>query len=182
MNFVTSFQSVRIFSTVFTLILSTGIYAFGSSPLDCNEYFKTHYPVNEFSLIRGGMALDKRTNLIWQRCNVGEFWADSACKGFPSRLSWDEGLIAAESSRLGGYDDWRLPSVKELKELAEPNCLNPAINTYVFESVLADIYWTSKTNLFNSLYAWGVFMFNGYDFSGHAKKNPNLVLLVRENK
>jgi len=149
---------------------------------DCAVYFETNYPMTEFRLIGQGTAIDKRTNLMWYRCNVGEFWHGGKCRGSADRFTWQQALGIAQEAKAAGYTDWRLPTVKELKELVEKKCVNPAINPYVFPTVDTEVYWTSEDNFFNRYLAWGVFFFNGSDFGRHDKTAEHPVLLVRDHE
>jgi hypothetical protein len=57
---------------------------------------------------------DAKTNLIWQRCCVGQQWVDGKVTGNPQLLSWDEvqKTLAQESDK-----GWRLPTFEEVKTL-----------------------------------------------------------------
>jgi hypothetical protein len=63
---------------------------------------------------------DPNTGLTWQKCMV-RLATDLAttCQGQPANLNWAEASALASKSRLGGFADWRLPSAKELKSLAQ---------------------------------------------------------------
>ena len=106
---------------------------------------------------------------MWQQADSG------------SGMDWEDALAYAESSTFAGYDDWRLPNIKELQSIVDythsPSAsdeadLGPAIDTDFFEiTELASgttIYSTdygyfwSSTNAYHSpaepeyLYAWYV--------------------------
>jgi len=51
-----------------------------------------------------GTISDNITGLMWQ-------------KKFSAKLSWNEAVSYANNSKLGGYSDWRIPSIKELYSL-----------------------------------------------------------------
>ena len=119
---------------------------------------------------------------MWYRCNVGEFWHGGKCRGSADRFTWQQALGIAQEAKAAGYTDWRLPTVKELKGLVEKNCVNPAINPYVFPTVDTEVYWTSEDNFFNRYLAWGIFFFNGSDFGRHDKTAEHPVLLVRDHE
>ncbi|MBK9186463.1 MAG: DUF1566 domain-containing protein [Moraxellaceae bacterium] len=57
---------------------------------------------------------DAKTNLIWQRCCMGEHWQDGHKSGTAERLSWDEKNAYLERFKDTG---WRLPTRVELEEL-----------------------------------------------------------------
>lgn len=82
-----------------------------------------------------GTVTDNITGLMWQ-------------KELDEKLTYLQALEAAESYKLAGYDDWRLPSIKELYSLIQFNgtvmgerALTPFIDTSYFEQPLGD---TSK--------------------------------------
>jgi hypothetical protein len=60
---------------------------------------------------RGGEALDKTTDLIWERCSVGRTWsADLGCQGIVHEYTFDEAL----SLQGGGR---RVPTEHEINTL-----------------------------------------------------------------
>ena len=52
-----------------------------------------------------GTVTDNVTGLMWQQ-DMGE------------KMTWEEAQQAAEECTLGGYDDWRVPTIKELYSLS----------------------------------------------------------------
>jgi len=60
-----------------------------------------------------GTITDLNTGLTWQ-------------KMMQEKMTYEEALQAAESLELGGYDDWRIPTIKELYSLIIfTGCLSP---------------------------------------------------------
>ena len=53
-----------------------------------------------------GTVSDLNTELMWQK-NPGE------------KMSWDEAFKTVETANLAGYDDWRIPTIKELYSLMQ---------------------------------------------------------------
>lgn len=51
-----------------------------------------------------GTISDLRTGLMWPKAQG-------------DRVTWDQALMGAKDFRLGGYNDWRLPNIKELYSL-----------------------------------------------------------------
>lgn len=65
------------------------------------------YGKNDFVETEDGTIVDKATGLMWMK--------DDSGKG----MAWQEALEYAENYSYGGYDDWRLPSVKELQSIVD---------------------------------------------------------------
>jgi len=62
-----------------------------------------------------GTVTDHLTNLMWQRCSIGQHCSESNCTGLPTKYTWHEACDV--ESNVGGYDDWRIPDEDELKSL-----------------------------------------------------------------
>ena len=100
--------------------------------------------------VQGDTVLDRRTGLMWSRQNIAG-----------GRKSWIEAKKAAEGCSLGGYGDWRLPTIRELLSIVDYERHNPAIDTTVFECS-PDWYWTSTPlNSSPGVCAWYVFFDDG---------------------
>lgn len=82
---------------------------------------------------------DSATGLMWMASN-----ADTT-------MNWEDALSYAESSDYAGYDDWRLPNIKELQSLidydksADSGDTWPAIDTDYFTLDCADTDSSSTT-------------------------------------
>ncbi len=64
-----------------------------------------------------GTVTDRVTGLQWMRCSLGQTWTGQHCIGNPLRLRMPEAAYEAFNSRFAGKNDWRLPSIDELKTL-----------------------------------------------------------------
>jgi hypothetical protein len=64
-----------------------------------------HYGINKFVDNGNGTITDESTGLMWQK-------EDSQ-----SALDWKSSLAYAKNINVGNYNDWRLPTIKELQSI-----------------------------------------------------------------
>ncbi len=127
------------------------------------------YGINDLEENGDGTVTDHSTGLMWQQADSG------------SGMDWEAALAYAENCTLAGYDDWRLPNVKELQSIVDyshsPSAEDdaskgPAIDTDYFEltgvasgtteySPDYGYFWTGTSCYFNPgspgyYYAWYV--------------------------
>lgn len=110
-------------------------------------------PLERFTKHGNGTVTDRATALMWQRCSMGQDWQGDACINETGAYSWQQTLQQVERNNLSspyGYNDWRLPNIKELASIIEKACADPAINTAVFSGVIkgdvdaeTSAYWSS---------------------------------------
>jgi hypothetical protein len=106
--------------------------------------------MNRFIINSDNTVTDTVTNLMWQRdCLPGEY-------------TWYDAMEL--TSNLGGYSDWRLPTIKELLSLVDYEKFNPYIDTDVFPTTPSSSFWSSSPYAGNSDYAWLVGFDDGYDY------------------
>jgi hypothetical protein len=113
-----------------------------------------------------GTVTDTSTNLVWQQT------------GPANTMTWQQALAYCEGLNLGNHTDWRPPTTKELRSLADYSRHSPAINTTYFPSARAAFYWSSTTYSSNTSNACGVdydYGFDNYD----GKSNNYYVRAVR---
>jgi Protein of unknown function (DUF1566) len=77
-----------------------------------------------------GTVFDRLTGLMWQRS------ASSAT------LSQAAATAACKASILGGYTDWRLPTVLELVSIVDYTATSPSIDSAAFPGTTANLFWT----------------------------------------
>lgn len=94
---------------------------------------------------------DNATNIVTDNLN-GLMWQDNAVG---STMTWADAGTTCDNLSLGGYDDWRLPSIDELESIVDFGRVNPAINS-VFVNTASFYYWSSTSNVYNTDYAWDV--------------------------
>ncbi len=114
-------------------------------------------PNQRFEVHNDGTATDLVTGLMWQRCPNNWTWNGEACEGRTDDLQLHGALQIAASSRVGGYDDWRVPNIKELMSLIEFQCDPQRYNAEVF-------YIDSGDNLYGSSSISGEFEVYEFNF------------------
>lgn len=86
---------------------------------------------------------------------------------FAELMKHADAVQACAELRLGGHDDWRLPTRAELLTLVDDTRYLPAINTDAFPNTPNTWFWTSTAYAGDKDYAWVVGFGNGYsDFYG----------------
>lgn len=104
--------------------------------------------------LMGETVEDKASGLIWTR--------DAGLS--PNPLSWEEALGWIKDLNSHGYcgaRDWRMPNVRELESLTDTRRDSPALPAdHPFVDV-REAYWTSTTSVYESRYAWVLYLQDG---------------------
>lgn len=83
-------------------------------------------------LLASDIFKDNNTTLVWQD-NIE----------VKNKMKWEDAYQFCNKLVLYGYDDWRLPSIKELQSIVDVDHYKPAIKKG-FENVQNDFYWSSS--------------------------------------
>jgi hypothetical protein len=62
---------------------------------------------------------------------------------------WDSAVDYCDNLDFDGYDDWRLPNIKELQSIIDYGRANPAIDTDIFNTY-SDYHWSSTSSLYDT--------------------------------
>lgn len=92
---------------------------------DCDYTINPPFFVNN----NDGTITDTVTGLMWQRVDGGE-------------MTFENAVIYSDTLTLGGYTDWRLPSVLEAFSILNLDKLNPALDVNFFPNNNAEYWWT----------------------------------------
>lgn len=95
-----------------------------------------------------GTVTDTASALMWMRCSAGQAWQRGACSGSVKAVGWDVAQAdVADVNRRGSafFNDWRLPSLRELATIAERQCASPRIDLSVFPDTAPAAYWTTSS-------------------------------------
>ena len=99
-------------------------------------------------------VLDTTTGLEWQ------------ASPFAESMKHADAVKACAELRLGGHDDWRLPTRAELLTLVDDTRYSPAIDTDAFPNTPNTWFWTSTVYAGDKDYAWVVYFGNGNSHLG----------------
>jgi len=117
------------------------------------------------------IVTDSRTGLIWQD--------NSAVADDSKLLSWDNANSYCSELSLAGLEDWRLPTLSELKGVVKSDAGSPTISE-VFNHKTSGFYWSFTSNVDDNSNAWGVLFYSGNQ-GNHAKNDNYYVRCVRSN-
>jgi hypothetical protein len=136
-----------------------------------NGYYNIGHSYNYIRLVRGqplattlrltefkdnndGSVSHLKTGLIWQRCAVGQTWNNGGCDGKEAKHTQDKAVKL--TSDLGGNNDWRLPTYKELLTIVDYSQSSPATNSIVFPDAPSSFFWTATDAAASNNSAWSV--------------------------
>ena len=116
----------------------------------------------------GDIVTDTSTGLQWQD--------DVDAKN--NTRTWSGAIDYCENLTLGGYSDWRLPNINELKSIVDRSKYSPAIADG-FSNVRSGYYWSSTTRANDSDVAWVVSFYYGSVSNYGVKNRSHYVRCVR---
>lgn len=97
------------------------------------------------------IVTDNNTGLQWQRTLLSGL------------SSWNSALLyACDGVTYGGFNDWRLPSDRELESIVDYGRYNPSIDAEAFPDTSSVEHWSSLVRADNAEYAWSVSFDYGY--------------------
>lgn len=120
-----------------------------------------------------GTVTDSTTGLVWDQCLYGNSGLDCS-GGTPFLGDWAAALnavVAANAANYKGYNDWRLPNLKELESITKIDAVFPAIDTSAFPHTPSsgDPYrwggtWTSTSNMADASGARAIRFLDGLSY------------------
>ena len=132
----------------------------------CSTSIPESTPGADFTDSGNATVTHSKTGLMWKRCAEGQSWSGATCTGSASSATWANALKAGVSDSTAGYNDWRLPNLKELRSIVEEKCYGPSINASVFPNTSASYFWSASAAAYYSDFAWDVNFGDGGAYSG----------------
>lgn len=133
-----------------------------------------NYEINppSYEKIGDTMVKDNNTGLIWEV---------KTAANKDTTYNWNDAKKYAENLALGGYSDWRLPTVEELSYILHRDKNSPSIDTAYFPNTVSAEYWTSTEDAAASASAWNVDFAKGKipGINGSGKDKPYYARAVR---
>ncbi|WP_022851110.1 PKD domain-containing protein [Limisalsivibrio acetivorans] len=83
---------------------------------------------------------------------TGLMWQDDADASSINK-DWQGAIDYCDALSLGGYSDWRLPSIEELETIVDLGRVLPSADL-VFQNVGNSNYWSSTTYAYDGINAW----------------------------
>jgi hypothetical protein len=95
----------------------------------------------------GAVVIDTQARLVWSRCAEGMTWQRGTCTGDPSLYTYNQAAARARARATQDGAAWRLPTMTELKALAERlRAERPGAST-LFPQAPDGWYWTSSVRV-----------------------------------
>lgn len=141
-------------------------------------------PAHRFVDHGDGTVSDQASKLMWTKCVVGQASSGPTCSGLGVRQTWASAQQAAvELNRSGRlfFNDWRVPSVRELASITERGCRDPRTNLAVFPGTPPEPHWTSSGRTGQDAAAY-MLSFGADGVRLVAKDAPAYVRLVRHDQ
>jgi len=93
------------------------------------------------------MVRDNVTGLIWEVKTD-----DGTIHDKDNQYGWDElgSAVMAQlnTTKFGGFSDWRVPDIKELASIVNRNTYDPSIEMSYFPNVVLSNYWSFTTYVY----------------------------------
>ncbi len=128
-----------------------------------------------------GFIHDKDNKYTWCDSNAGTNGGNPGTCG--EGTDTEDFIYTLNNEKFGGYNDWRLPTIKEMCSIVKSGRHSPSINTTFFPNIgLSPDYYWSSTNYGSAFTAWQVYFYNFGFTSTTPKSNQGYAVAVRGPK
>ena len=114
---------------------------------------------------------DSKTGLMWQDNREAAYL----------QKDWQGAVAFCEHLQLAGYDDWRLPKIKELIQILSTDPRDGGMKKGFRNVGASGYYWSSSPNESSDDFAWMMNFKRGYEYSNY-KSYERHVRCVRDNR
>ena len=147
---------------------------------DCADVFESRLEKSNFKVYKNGLALHGPTGLTVTQCAVGQRMVNFRCRGDATKLTWDDAMAYAAEIQEKTGEPWRLPTKSEMPKLLEKQCINPAVNPFVFPDMEVANFWTESKGLHQDQFRCSVYSYQGRVFCRQARHIEQPFLLVKK--
>ncbi|MBZ2190208.1 DUF1566 domain-containing protein [Alcanivorax sp. JB21] len=109
----------------------------------CTDGLHSSTPPQRYDTSHPDSVVDLMTGLMWQRCVTGLSGEDCA-QGNAVSQDWATALEQAGEDTHAGFDDWRLPNIRELASLHDTCAYDPALSPLLFPNVPGEPLWSAS--------------------------------------
>lgn len=149
-------------STGLALVPRTGQITSQADGDDGNLQKGVAWPSPRFTDHGNGTVTDNLTGLVWTK----------NAQQVPGEKTWSDALTACNNLDYAGYQDWRLPNIRELHSLVDYSRDEKALpSNHPFQAVQDMHYWSSTNYEGDITSVWVVFFPNGA--VGYTYKNED---------
>ncbi|MDY6905169.1 MAG: DUF1566 domain-containing protein [Thermodesulfobacteriota bacterium] len=115
---------------------------------------------------------DTATGLTWlQSANPSGSMVD-----WNAAIAWIDRM---NQNHAHGYDDWRLPDIRELESLIHMDAHTPALPPDHPFTDIQEFYWSATRSMYDTRYAWALYTRDGYIGVGHKPQAECYIWPVR---
>lgn len=140
------------------------IKGYGETGMDGNDktFFVIYvrgnedYGVNDYTDNTDGTVTDQATGLMWMST------------GSTDTFTWEEALEYAENYEYAGYDDWRLPDIKELQSIVDYSRSPDTTNSPAIDELFTLTSFLNEDGGLDFGYYWSSTTHNNYQSAGNA--------------
>lgn len=116
---------------------------------------------------KNGTVTDNLTDLMWVQVPNA------------ATSTWEDAILLSEYNTTAGYNDWRLPNIKELRSLNDDKRVQPCVNTTAFPGLPQGKFWSSTTLPNQSAKAW--YFDNQFGITTYDVKSATLYVMMVRN-
>ncbi len=100
---------------------------------------------------------DSKTGLMWQDNSAAKY----------TKKDWQGALAFCNELSLAGYDDWRLPNIKELIQILSTKPRDGGMKKGFNYVGASGYYWSSSAHESSEEFAWMMNFKRGYEYSNY---------------